>query len=109
MRARIAILMALAAIVGSLMTAPLAHAQAEVTLSQQNQEEGDSESGGSGNRGDEGQQGEGGGESDEAAEETGPPWTYQMARISLILLFLTLLAVGFAYYRFVATRRKHGF
>ncbi len=108
MRARLAILMALAAIVGSLAAmAPLAHAHAGVTLSQQNQEEG--ESGGSGNQGDEGQQGEGGGESDEAAEETGPPWTYQMARISLILLFLTLLAVGFAYYRFVATRRKHGF
>ena len=104
MRARLAILMALAAIVGSLaMTAP-AHGQAGVTLAQENQEEG-----GSGNQGDEGQQGEGGGESEEAAEETGPPWTYQMARISLILLFLTLLAVGFAYYRFVATRRKHGF
>ncbi|MDQ4058399.1 MAG: hypothetical protein M3124_04670 [Actinomycetota bacterium] len=110
MRSRLAILMALAAIVGSLaMTATLAHAHAEVTLAQENQQEGDSGSGGSGNQGEEGQQGEGGGESDEAAEETGPPWTYQMARISLILLFLTLLAVGFAYYRFVATRRKHGF
>ena len=112
MPARLAILIALAVVVGSLaMTNPLAHANPGVTLAQETGDEGDTESGGTDTESGEGQQGEaeGGGESGEAAEETGPPWTYQMARISLFLLFLTLLATGFAYYRFVATRRKHGF
>jgi H+/Cl- antiporter ClcA len=113
MRARLAIFIALVTVIGSLaITTPVAYAYA-IPLAQENQEEGggDTESGGTDTESGEGEQGgaEGGGESDEAAEETGPPWTYQMAWISLFLLFLTLLAVGFAYYRFVATRRKHGF
>ena len=100
MRTRLAILIALVAMVGSLaLTTPLAHAKPGGTFAQEDGGGGDSESG----------EAEGGGESGGAAEETGPPWTYQMARISLALLFLTLLGVGFAYYRFVATRRKHGF
>ena len=104
---RLAILIALVAMLGSLvLTVPIAHAKPGVTFAQEDGGGGgsDSENGG-------GQEGEaeGGGESGGAAEETGPPWTYQMARISLALLFLTLLGVGFAYYRFVATRRKHGF
>ena len=39
-------------------------------------------------------------------EETGPPWTYQMARISLLLLALLFVAVGAAYYRFVVRRQR---
>jgi hypothetical protein len=39
-------------------------------------------------------------------EEAGPPWTYQMARISLLLLAFLFLAVGGAYYRFVVKRRR---
>lgn len=43
----------------------------------------------------------------EAAEpEAGPPWTYQMARMALGMLFLALLAVGFTYYQFVYRRQK---
>jgi len=105
MRTRLAILIALVAMLGSLaLTAPVAHAKPSVSFAQT--EGGDSESGGTDT---ESGEPEGGGDSGAAAEETGPPWTYQMARISLALLFLTLLGVGFAYYRFVATRRKHGF
>jgi hypothetical protein len=84
---------------------------------------GDSESGGTETEGGgQGEESEGttqqggnedeGGESPEeggAAAETGPPWTYQMARIALVLLALTLLGVAFAYYRFVAIRRREGF
>jgi hypothetical protein len=112
MRTRLAILIAFVAMLGSLaLTAPLAHAKPGVAFAQETGGGGDSETGGTDTESGEGQQGEaeGGGESGGAAEETGPPWTYQMARISLVLLFLTLLAVGFAYYRFVAARRKHGF
>lgn len=45
-------------------------------------------------------------ETETATEETGPPWTYQMARIALVLLALTLLAVFLAYQRFVIRRRR---
>jgi hypothetical protein len=46
------------------------------------------------------------GQSEGAAEEEGPPWTYQMARISLALLALLALAIGGAYYRFVVMRQR---
>lgn len=39
-------------------------------------------------------------------EATGPPWTYQMARITLVLLVLLALGLGSLYYRLVASRRK---
>jgi hypothetical protein len=44
---------------------------------------------------------DGGGES-----ETGPPWTYQMARVTLVLLFGLALAIGAIYYRLVVRRRR---
>jgi hypothetical protein len=40
------------------------------------------------------------------AQAAGPPWTYQMSKISLVLLALMLLAVAGAYYRFVFVRRR---
>jgi hypothetical protein len=39
-------------------------------------------------------------------EEAGPPWTYQMARISLLLLALMLLGMGAVYYRLVVRRQR---
>lgn len=48
--------------------------------------------------------GEGG--SEEAATETGPPWTYQMARIALVLLLFLGLSVGLMYWRLVASRQR---
>jgi hypothetical protein len=39
-------------------------------------------------------------------EEAGPPWTYQMARISLLLLALLLLGMGAVYYRLVVKRQR---
>ena len=39
-------------------------------------------------------------------EEAGPPWTYQMARISLLLVALLLLAMGAIYYRLVVKRQR---
>lgn len=38
--------------------------------------------------------------------EAGPLWTYQMARISLALLFLALLGAGWWYYRLVVRRQR---
>lgn len=45
-------------------------------------------------------------QTEEATTETGPPWTYQMARIALASLALLGLAIAGAYYRFVVTRQR---
>lgn len=47
-----------------------------------------------------------GGEGEEAATETGPQWTYQMARLALVGVVGLGLAIGAAYYRFVVVRRR---
>ena len=44
----------------------------------------------------------------EGATETGPVWTYQMARITLALLVLLLGAIGLLYWRLIARRRRRG-
>jgi hypothetical protein len=44
---------------------------------------------------------EGGGQT-----ETGPPWTYQMARITLVLVVFLGLGLGLLYYRLVVRRRR---
>ncbi len=49
--------------------------------------------------------GAGEGETEEA-EEGGPPWTYQMARISIALTVLLALGMGYLYYRLVVVRRR---
>lgn len=49
-----------------------------------------------------------GGQTEEAAEETGPPWTYQMARISLFLLLLLGLGIFLAYRKLVMSRQRAG-
>ena len=41
-----------------------------------------------------------------ATEEEGPPWTYQMARITLVLLLLLFAAFGLMYYRGVVVRSR---
>ncbi|MDQ3661685.1 MAG: hypothetical protein M3454_11630 [Actinomycetota bacterium] len=38
--------------------------------------------------------------------ETGPPWTYQMAKITLVMLLFLGLAIGGIYYRLVVRRRR---
>jgi hypothetical protein len=40
------------------------------------------------------------------AVETGPPWTYQMAKITVVMVLLLGLAIGAIYYRLVVRRRR---
>jgi hypothetical protein len=47
-----------------------------------------------------------GGETTEGTAETGPPWTYQMARISLALLVALALGIAFIYHRLVTKRQR---
>ncbi|MGH2752633.1 MAG: hypothetical protein ACRDK3_17445 [Actinomycetota bacterium] len=124
MRARLAILIALVATISSVAAFASPAPASELTLAQETDGgDEDSETGGPETEGGsedsetEGTTQQGGTEDEEgespeegeAAAETGPPWTYQMARIALVLLVLTLAGVAFAYYRFVATRRREGF
>jgi hypothetical protein len=46
------------------------------------------------------------GQTEPAADETGPPWTYQMARIGILIILAMVLGVGLAYYRFVVRRQR---
>lgn len=48
----------------------------------------------------------GAGEGEEAATETGPPWTFQMARIGVVLLVLLGLALFSLYWRLVVGRQR---
>ncbi|MFN2525383.1 MAG: hypothetical protein ABR505_03850 [Actinomycetota bacterium] len=47
-----------------------------------------------------------GSEGEEVAEETGPPWTYQMARMGIALLLLVAAAIALMYYRLVIVRSR---
>ena len=45
-------------------------------------------------------------ESGGGASETGPPWTYQMARIALILTVLLGIGIALMYRRLIGTRQR---
>jgi hypothetical protein len=45
-------------------------------------------------------------ETEGGTAETGPPWTYQMAWISIAGLAFLLLACGYLYWRLVVVRRR---
>ena len=129
MRRRIAVLFALGLLtVGSSLFGAATASSGEVVLAQEVGE--DAEEGGVGGEestqqseggtteGDEGEEeaggqdepeaetGSGADETEEAATETGPPWTYQMARLALGALALLGLAIAGAYYRFVVMRQR---
>lgn len=121
MRRRLSCLLALALLIVPVVALPSQAQGAERTFAQTTEEEEDegivgeeeeAENPGTGE--DEGQEPEtetGAGEEEtvEAEEEAGPIWTYQMSKIGLVLLFLMLLAIGGAYWNFVAKRQKQGF
>lgn len=46
------------------------------------------------------------GQTEEVVEEEGPPWTYQMARISIVLILFFGGGVGLLYYKLIASRQK---
>lgn len=115
MRARTSTFLAIAVLLALVPLGPAAAALSTsgvVTLAQQpgNDEqvqggEGQDEAG-TGSSDEDAETGAGEGQQEGAAEETGPPWTYQMARISLALLALLALGMAFLYFRLVVQRRK---
>ncbi|HEX2049404.1 MAG TPA: hypothetical protein VHJ34_02090 [Actinomycetota bacterium] len=108
MRARLAIVLVLAAL-GATGAATVSYAAPDdsTVLAQQTGQDPETE-------GQEGQDAEGStaetgadaGETEGAAAETGPPWTYQMARIALVMLLLLAVAVVLLYRRLVVGRRR---
>ena len=113
MRRSVALLLALMLALPLVSSMTVASASEGVLLAQEGGE--DQEGAGSGEEG-EGSEGQddpaaetgGEGEEGEAAVEEGPVWTLQMAWITIAMLLLIFVAIGAAYYRFVAQRRKQG-
>ena len=70
------------------------------------QGEGGNEEDGAGQSDPDAETGAGAEEQEAATEEEGPPWTYQMARIGLVLIVLAGLALGLLYYRMIASRQR---
>ena len=128
MRRRLGLLFALMLLIGGTALAEAAFA-GDVVFAQEvgeteeesgiTGEEGSEQSEGGVGGGDEGDDQESGGQdepeaetgsgadqTEEAVEETGPPWTYQMARMALGALVLLGLAIAGAYYRFVVMRQR---
>ena len=129
MRRRLVVLLALGLVLGAVAGAGSAAAADGLVLAQEvgegeegsdvGAEEGAQQQEGGTTEGDEGEDQESGGqdepeaetgagqdETGEAVTETGPPWTYQMARMALAALLLLGLAIAGAYYRFVVTRQR---
>ena len=98
-------------LVAGVVVAPIAQAS-ELVLAQETVDE--SDAGGEETTGTSQDEGAGeeaaesgaGGESGGATEETGPPWTFQMARLTLVLLFLWGLVTVIQYYRMVVQRSR---
>ena len=103
MRRLVALVVPLVMMLGILLPAMAPGARAKGTTLLLAQEEETEGKGGGGQPAEETGAGEG---ETEAPEETGPPWTYQMARMSLLILLVLFGAIGLAYYRFVARRRR---
>jgi hypothetical protein len=128
MRRRLGLLFALMLLVGGAASAEAALADTVVVAQEVGEteeesgitgEEGSQQSEGGTTEGDEGEDQETGGQdepeaetgsgadqTEEAVTETGPPWTYQMARMALAALVLLGLAIAGAYYRFVVMRQR---
>ena len=133
MRSRLVVLLSLALIFVFALSpvasaAPLHLAQAEAGEGSDVENDGgdqadpgtDTDQGeGGGSTGDEEDPGEEGGEGDPDSEvgadedqegtteeEEGPQWTYQMSRITLVMLLLLFLAMGALYYRMIAKRQS---
>lgn len=104
-------LIVLAALAGAALIAivPAAHAAPRSVLAQADPDEQQQGGEEQQNQDVEGETGAGGQTEGGAPEaEAGPPWTYQMARLGLVLLVLLGAAIGLWYYRLVVVRARGG-
>ncbi|HYI45585.1 MAG TPA: hypothetical protein VE174_09055 [Actinomycetota bacterium] len=113
MRARLLQLFLLIAVLGAVMvpaSAVVAAPRVPIVLAQE--EETDTEEGEADDSGGEGQDDPaaetGADEEAPVEEETGPPWTYQMARMSIGLILLLAIGMALLYRRLIGGRQKTG-
>ena len=81
----------------------------EGVIGEEDESEGSEDtSGGSGQDDEEAETGadEGSTAEGESTEEEGPPWTYQMARIGMVLLVLIGALIGWWYYKMIVVRQR---
>ncbi len=112
MRVRLALVLAL--FTGAFIaTMPPAHAAPRHVLAQadtdsQSEDTGSTtdEEGGKGQSDADAETGAGDKAQEPAEEEEGPPWTYQMARITLAMLGLVFLGMGLAYWKLIGSRQR---
>jgi len=107
MRARLAAVLSLLLLICFVLPLSVAGART-ITLSQEAgtdeaAEEGDE---GGGQSDPDAETGAGADEQEAAAEEEGPPWTYQMARMGIALMVVIGLMMGLLYYRMIASRQR---
>ena len=110
MRVRLAAVLSLFLICCFSLSPSIVHART-VTLSQEAEtEEGeaDNEGEGSGQSDADAETGAGADEQEAATEEEGPPWTYQMARLSIGLILLLGAGMALLYRRLIGGRQKTG-
>ncbi|GEM_PF-2584251 len=88
--------------------APMARAAEQVVLAQQPTGEDDEAGGQEGGSGDDtgAESGASQEETSATTEEAGPPWTYQMAFLSIALVLLLGLAIARWYYQLIVVRRR---
>ena len=116
MRSRFAVVSLLLAVLASVgvLAMPAAYAGPGIVVAQQPNEDtgaqgGDAQDPGQGEGQDDpdAETGAGEGETEEGTSaEAGPPWTYQMAWITIALLVLLALGLGYLYFRLIVTRRR---
>ena len=108
MRVRLAAVLSLFLICSFTLSPSIVQA-GTVTLSQEAEtEEGEAgdEGEGEGQSDADAETGAGAGEQEAAVEEEGPPWTYQMARIGIVLMVIVGILMGALYYRMIASRQR---
>jgi hypothetical protein len=114
MRVRLALVMAMLVVGSSVLSASAAFARPFVVAQEQDGGSGTDQgaedtSSGQGQEGQsdpEAETGAGAGSQEGAEPEEGPPWTYQMAKISLVLLLLVFLGMGLSYWKLIGSRQR---
>jgi hypothetical protein len=120
MRPRLASILVLLVVFGALGSLPAAAADSHLVVAQEqneSEEQGGQEGQGQGGGTDSEDEGEGAsdpeaesgadaGQTEEAEETTGPPWTYQMSRMIVGLLLLLGLGIAYLYFRLVVQRQR---
>lgn len=120
MRPRLASILVLIVVFGALGSLPAAAVASDLVVAQEqdsSEEQGGQEGQGQGGGTDSEEEGEGAsnpeaetganeGQTEEAEETTGPPWTYQMSRMIVGLLLLLSLGIAYLYFKLVLQRQR---